>query len=86
VTKEMDCSDLLTIDQAAARMTERGYPVSVPTLRKWRPTWPNGDCRGPQPLLISKRRLRYRPEACDKFVDDALAAATRATAPPPEKD
>lgn len=78
----METEDLIDIREAAARMTARGYTVSAATLRKWRPTWPNGKCMGPQPLLISTRRLRYRGPNCDEFVDHAFAAAEAAARRP----
>jgi hypothetical protein len=42
--------DLITIQQAADLL-----PWSVPTLRRWRATWPDGECKGPRPRIVEGR-------------------------------
>lgn len=46
--------DLLT-DWQVSEMT----PFERSTLRKWRLSWPNGDCRGPMPVKV-EGRVFYR--------------------------
>ena len=66
---------LMSIAEAAAYITQRGYPVAARTMRDWRATWPDGERKGPTPLLISTRRLRYSRDDCDVFVEETLTAA-----------
>ena len=73
----MKLPQLLTIDQAADRITSAGIPYSAATLRLWRRTWPDGDRKGPPPLLVTPRRLRYRAEDIDEFIRAAAGAAAR---------
>lgn len=70
----MNAPVLLNITEAAAYLTERGIPVSVPTLRDWRKTWPSGDRKGPRPILVTPRKLRYRQDECDDLVRRVMDA------------
>jgi hypothetical protein len=70
-----ETASLLTKEQASERMRAAGVDYSVASLRKWRPTWPNGECKGPKPLLLSPRKLRYRESDVDAFVRQTIADA-----------
>lgn len=70
-----EASPLLTKEQASERMRSYGIEYSVATLRAWRSTWPDGERKGPMPLLISPRRLRYRQSDVDAFIGAAIKAA-----------
>jgi hypothetical protein len=52
--------DLVTIDELAEIL-----PWSVATFRRWRSTWPNGECTGPKPVLVRGRLLYSRQGAID---------------------
>jgi hypothetical protein len=70
--------DYLTIQQTADLMTGLGRPVSVAELRRWRSSWIRGDRRGPSPLLLSTRCLRYERKDVIKATRDMIDAARRA--------
>jgi transposase-like protein len=65
--------DLCTIQEAADELE-----YSVATLREWRRTWPAGARLGPEPLLISRRRLRYRRSNVTDVKRALIAAAEAA--------
>lgn len=69
---------LLDINQAAVYLTKRGIRTSPSALRNWRKTWPTGERKGPVPLLLHPRCLRYDPEDCDTFIADYFERARRA--------
>jgi len=68
---------LLTKEQTVERMRAAGVDYSVSTLRVWRTTWPDGQRKGPMPLIIGPRKLRYRPSDVDDFVKATIEAAER---------
>lgn len=69
---------LLTIGETADLMTQLGYPIAAPTLRTWRKNWIKGDRKGPTPLLLNARRLRYDARDVEEVTRELLAAARRA--------
>lgn len=70
--------DLLTVDETAALMTSLGYDIAPDTLRGWRRAWLKGEHKGPTPLLLTARRLRYERSNVVETVAEMLAAARRA--------
>lgn len=72
---EHERSPLLTREEACARMGKAGLDYSPWTLRAWRSTWPTGERRGPMPLLLSPRKLRYRQADVDAFIAEVIGAA-----------
>ena len=75
--------EYLTIEQTAELMSSLGIKTSVPTLREWRRTWPDGERRGPKPLLLSPRRLRYSKASVRTVVTEMVETADRAANAPP---
>lgn len=59
---------LITIEQAADLL-----PWSVPTLRRWRATWPNGACKGPRPRLV-EGRLFYVEREVREWLTEQIEA------------
>jgi hypothetical protein len=53
--------DLINIEQAAEML-----PWSVPTLRRWRASWPTGGRKGPTPMLV-EGRLFYSRRNVDEW-------------------
>jgi hypothetical protein len=65
----------MDIHETSRYLTERGIEVSVPTLRGWRKTWPTGVCRGPRPILVTPRKLRYTQHDCDALIRETFDPA-----------